>query len=194
MTAGPTFPELMQRLRAGDDRAAALIFHEFARRLVGLARSRLDAVMARKTDPESVVQSVFLSFFARQAEGRFELTDWDSLWGLLARITVRKCGHRIQHYRAARRDVGRETAPAADESSASWEAIARDPTPSEAAALTETVEQLLAELNERDRQILVLSLQGSSVPEISERVGYTERTVYRVLGWVRQRLEQPGAE
>src|SRR4051812_14113370 len=99
-----SFADLMARLRAGDQDAAARVYQHFARRLIGLARSRLDGLMRRKEDPEDVVQSVFRSFFARQAGGQFDLDDWNSLWSLLTVITLRKCGHRVEYFRAARRD------------------------------------------------------------------------------------------
>jgi DNA-directed RNA polymerase specialized sigma24 family protein len=60
--------------------------------------------------------------------------------------------------------------------------------------LTETVERLLAELAGRDRAIVTLALQGYSAVEICEQLGRPERTVYRVLGRVRKRLEQMRAE
>src|SRR5262249_10897697 len=56
-----------------------------------------------------------------------------------------------------------------------------EPTPSEAAMLTETVERLMRCLDGRHRDILALRLQGHAPPEISSRLGCTERTVYRVL-------------
>jgi RNA polymerase sigma-70 factor (ECF subfamily) len=107
----------------------------FAGRLIALARSRLDAQIRRKVDPESVMLSAFGSFFLRQRAGQFVLNDWNSMWGLLATITLRKFGHRLEHFRAACRDVGRESTPAAhaDDSNASWEAIAREPSPDEVA-------------------------------------------------------------
>src|SRR5437016_14196174 len=96
-----SFDDVMARLRAGDEAAAAAIFDRFARRLIALARARLDRLVSSKVDPEDVLQSAFRSFFLRHAEGRWDLIGWDGLWGLLARITVRKCGRRIEHFRAA---------------------------------------------------------------------------------------------
>src|SRR5690242_9456367 len=57
----PSFADLMARLRAGDDAAAAALFQRFATRLIALARGRLDGLVRRKVDPEDVVQSVFRS-------------------------------------------------------------------------------------------------------------------------------------
>lgn len=182
----------MVRLQAGDTRAASEVFARFAHRLVGLTRDRLALIVRPKEDPEDVVQSVFRSFFTRQAEGQFSFSDWNDLWNLLAMITLRKCGHRVEHYRAACRDVQREAAPPRldSDSVSSWQFIARDPSPSEAAMLIETIQGLMEALSDRDRAILELSLQGEKVVHISERVGCTERTVERVLARIRQELER----
>jgi len=183
----------MARLRAGDDAAAAEVFHRFARRLIGLARSRLDRLVRQKLDPEDILQSVYRSFFSRHADGDFTFDSWEGLWGMLTLITVRKCSHSRKFFRAARRDVQRETeAPA--EGGGDLQAFARDPTPSEAARLAETIEQLLRELPRREGDMLSLSLQGFDTREISGQVGRTERTVQRILRRVRERLQQMHAE
>jgi RNA polymerase sigma-70 factor (ECF subfamily) len=193
MIAAEEVAELMARLRAGDQEAARLVFGHFAHRLIALARHRLDPLLRRKVDPEDVIQSVFRTFFARQADGRLRVDSWESLWGLLTAITLRKCGRHIDHFQAACRDVRRERTPepAGDDSSAGgWEAVDAEPTPFQAALLADTLEQLLHDLDERDRQILQLSLQGEDPPRIGAAVGCSERTVKRVLERIRQRLEQ----
>jgi RNA polymerase sigma-70 factor (ECF subfamily) len=191
LAADTSFADLMARLRAGDEEAATQIFERFTGRLIALARSRMDQRMRQKEDPEDVLQSVYQSFFVRQARGEFELRDWDSLWALLATITLHKCGHRIDYFQAERRDMRREISPPTrDDPTASWEGIARDPTPQEAAVLAELLEQTMRGLDGYQRQILELSLQGHSVAEISARVGYTRRTVQRILQRVRSDLER----
>jgi RNA polymerase sigma-70 factor (ECF subfamily) len=105
---------------------------------------------------------------------------------------LRKCGHKIEHFRAACRDVQRERGVVSgdDDSAANWQAIAREPRPEEAAQLADTVEQLFASLSEDDRRIVELALQGFSPREISDRLGVLERTVYRRLERVKVRLER----
>lgn len=185
----------LENLRAGllngDASAAQHMFSQFASRLVSLARSRMDQKLRQKVDAEDVVQSVYKSFFVRAADGQFEFDNWDSLWAILSVITLRKCGHRVEHFRAACRDIRREQTPIADidASIASFEAIARDPLPSEAAALTETLEQVMQQLDEREQQILTLRLQGYSTAEIAPLVQRTDRTVRLVLERVRKLLE-----
>jgi RNA polymerase sigma-70 factor (ECF subfamily) len=182
------FRELMARLRGGDDAAAATVFQEFVARLIRLTRSQLETWLRHKVDPEDVVQSVYRSFFVRYQAGQFTVADWDSLWGLLAVITLRKCANQAEHWRAARRDVNQEMNPGGGSSLVSQHMPGRDPTPEEAAILGETVQQLFQGLSQRDRDILALHLQGCEVPEISRRVGRAERTVRRTLELARKAL------
>jgi RNA polymerase sigma-70 factor, ECF subfamily len=187
-----SFQQLMRRLQARDEAAAAEVFGRFAHRLIGLARQNLDVRLRQKVDPDDVMQSALKSFFLRHAEGRFELRDWDSLWSMLVVITLRKCGHKVEHFRAACRDVRREAAPlVTDDSAGSWEAVSREPTPAQASLLAEAVEQVMGSLgDERERRVVELSLQGHDTAEVSAAVGLTRRTVQRVLARVRQRLER----
>lgn len=182
----------MLRVRAGDETAAAQVFHRFAQRLIGLARSRLDPAVRKKIDPEEVIQSVYKSFFVRLADGQFTLDSWDDLWALLTVLTVRKCGHKVEYFRAARRDVHRELTPPPlpEDVRASVQVVAREPTPEEAVALAETVEELLRSLDRRNREIVSLSLQGHKPAEIAAHCGCTQRTVQRVLKTVKDWLQQ----
>jgi len=190
-----SFDDLMSRLQDGDETAAAEIFDRFTSRLLGLARGRLER-LKHKEDPDDAVQSAYKSFFRGQAEGKFTLKDWDSLLGLLVTITLKKCGHRLNYYLAARRDVRREQArrPAPKDSAATWQALARDPTPSEAAVLAETVQEIMRGLDERQRTIVELALQGKSNDKIATGVSCSQRTLQRVLERVRVRLERQSAE
>src|SRR5438874_2331648 len=119
MPVDDAFEELMARLQARDQDAARTVFDRYARRLMALAARHLDGRLRQKVDPEDVVQSAFKSFFLRHAEAPFELADWGGLWALLVVLTLRKCGHRAEHFRAARRDVRREGTP--PEEGGQWE-------------------------------------------------------------------------
>jgi RNA polymerase sigma-70 factor (ECF subfamily) len=191
MAEDPSFADLLVRLRQGENDAAALVVDRYARRLIALARKHLDRRILRKEDPEDVLQSVFKSFFQRCGAGQFRLDSRDDLWSLLVSLTLHKCGHRADYFRAARRDVQREAGTPAplDASSQRWEALAREPTPPEAVQLAETVERLLMGLEPHQKQIVQLSLEGEAPARIASQVGVTQRTVQRVLKGVRARLE-----
>jgi RNA polymerase sigma-70 factor (ECF subfamily) len=186
MASDPPFRDLMTQLTAGDQDAAGLIFHRYVRRLVGLAAARLPAPVRAKEDPDDAVNSAFKSFFARQKKGEFQPEDWDELSTLLTYLTVCKVDRRIRKHLAAKRDVRRETAPAADDSTTTrFEAAAPDPTPAETAMLTDTLREIMAKLSPTGQQILALRLQGHTVEEIAALVGKSERTVFRELDDIR---------
>jgi RNA polymerase sigma-70 factor (ECF subfamily) len=189
MSSDPFFDDLMARLKSGEKDAASKVFHRFAWQLIALARQELDTRLQQKMDPEDVLQSVFRSFFAHQAAGDFDLGSWNSIWGILVVMTLRKCHRKNAYFFAERRDVRREVpfTHSAD-GRRLWEPYDREPTPAEAAALTETVHDLLNEFEGRSQQIVTLFLQGYNAPEISSHVGCTERTVYRINERVKELL------
>jgi RNA polymerase sigma-70 factor (ECF subfamily) len=190
MQPDSSFADLMERVRRGDQDAARRIVDTFFRRLIGLARLRLEGPILTKEGPEDVVQSALASFFRRQASDPFELASWDSLWGLLSVITLRKCGHHVEYYLAQCRDIRREIGAAdtmADDSTAPWQAIAREPRPEEAVALRDTLGHLLEDMDQRERNIVQQTLEGYSVPQISRKVGRSEYLVRKVLDRVKER-------
>lgn len=178
------FHEAMTRLRARDDAVAADVFRRFVHRLVCLARTRLHPRVRTRIDPEDVVQSVFRSFFRRSAEGQFEFADWDSLWHVLAFITVRKCANKCRRLRT---DV---LPPGEVGDDVFLTALDREPTPDEAGSLLDTLEGILIGLQPRERDMVVLRLQGYDTREVSTQLGCTQRKVQRVLQHARERLEQ----
>jgi RNA polymerase sigma-70 factor (ECF subfamily) len=186
-----SFAEFLARLHSRDDAAAQELFGRFAHQLIALALRHLGAGLRPRVDPEDIVQSVYKSFFARYGDGNLDVVNWNSLWGLLTLITVRKCAERAAYHRAECRDAAREVSPPVGAEVAPWlEPLGREPTPLEAAVLSETVEQLFAGLDEEERPVLELSLQGYTTREISERLGRAERTVRLLREGIRHRLER----
>jgi len=185
-----SFAQFLARLHNQDDAAAQELFVRFAHQLIALALRHIDAGLRHKVDPEDVVQSVYKSFFVRYGAGNLDAVNWNSLWGLLTLITVRKCAERAAYHHAECRDAAREVSPRGEEAVPGLEPFGREPTPLEAAVLSETVGQLLAGLDEEERPVLELSLQGYTTREVSERLGRAERTVRLLREGVRHRLER----
>jgi RNA polymerase sigma-70 factor (ECF subfamily) len=171
------------------------VFDQFSRRLIGLARVHLGARLQRKVDAEDVVQSAYKSFLVRYGDKPLA-AEVEELWGLLTLITIRKCADRARYYQAECRDLQREGGAwgSAGSNPASLVAVAREPTPDEAAELAETVTDLLQQLNGDERTIVELSLQGYSTQEISDETGRAERSVRRLRERVRKYLEQQPAQ
>ena len=186
-----SFAQFLARLQNQDDAAAQQLFERFAQQLIALAHRHIGAGLRHKVDPEDVVQSAYKSFFFRYGGANLEAVNWNSLWGLLTLITVRKCAERAAYHRAECRNADREMSLAPGGEATPWlEPAGREPTPLEAAVLSETVEQLLAGLDEEERPIVEMSLQGHTTREISERLGRAERTVRLLREGVRKRLQR----
>src|SRR6516162_5683836 len=136
-SSGGSVTHWIGRLRAGDQAAAQPLWQLYFRRLVGLARKRLQGAPRRAVDEEDVALSAFDSFYRGAERGRFpNLADRDCLWRLLVVITCRKASH-------LRRDDGRQPPVEPDEGSVLEQALSREPTPAFAAQMTEECERLL---------------------------------------------------
>ncbi len=182
--------DLVMRWRDGDQGAAGEIFQRYTERLLALTRSRLSARLTRQLDAEDVVQSAYRSFFIGARDGRYVLSRSGDLWRLLAAITLHKLQHQVERRSARKRAAAREV-PLDEERDATGlkaETLAREPTPAEAAALADTLENLLAPLEPLQRRMVALRLEGYSLEEIAKEVARSERTVRRVLEQFKQGL------
>lgn len=186
--------DLMNQLTAGDEQAATLVFNRYARRLIGLAARHIPERLRAKIDPEEAVISAFESFFARLGHGQFDFDDWDNLWTLLTVITVRKCGHKLEHFTSQKRDVSRESSLTPKKDGPEREVASPQPTAGEVVALAETVERVLADLRDREKDIVLLSLQGFGKREVAGQLDCAEHIVHRTLRKVRTKLETMRAE
>jgi RNA polymerase sigma-70 factor (ECF subfamily) len=179
--------DLVARLRAGDPDAAEQLFTQYAQRLTWLAEQHLSRRLAGRLDGEDVVQSVFRTFFRRNARDEFQINSANQMWRLLVQITLRKARAKARHHTAGQRDA-RAEAGGGD----AWVAdvLSREPGPDEAAVLIDLLETLLQELRPQHGQVLELRLQGHSAAEIAEQLGVTRQTVYRILGEFQERLNR----
>jgi DNA-directed RNA polymerase specialized sigma24 family protein len=180
-------------LRAGDGVAAQPLWEGYFRRLVGLARARLQGVPRRAADEEDVALSAFDSFCRGARAGRFpRLADRDDLRQVLVLLTARRAGRLRKHERRQKRGGGRVQTEAdlaggePDAEAALAEVVGREPTPDFAAQLAEECRRLLDLLKEDDlRAIALAKMEGHGHEEIAERLGCAPRTVQRKLGRIR---------
>lgn len=178
---------LLERYRGGDDRAADELFARYFARLVALARSRLAARLAGRTDPEDIVLSVYRSFFVGARAGRYTLSRGGDLWRLLAATTRHKLLRQVRYQTADRRSVAVEVPfDRIDEGLLPG----RSPIPEAelAVELLDELERVLARLDPFGRRVLELRLQGHQLGEIAEVTGRAERSVRRSLARVRELL------
>src|SRR5262249_45969054 len=119
-TMSNSFAEFLARLRNQDDTAARELFDRFAHQLIVLAHRHIGAGLRHKVDPEDVVKAAYKIFFFRYGAGNLDVVNWNSLWGLLTLITVRKCAERAAYHRAECGDAAREVPPPRGDEAAPW--------------------------------------------------------------------------
>lgn len=204
-TSSGSVTHLIHRLQSGspggDDEAAHHLWERYLPRLLLLARRHLDRRIRILQDEEDVAQSMGRSFFRRLHRGDFDLADRDALWGLLVTMALNKARNAADRHFAARRDVRRNRpllSPADSRPGAPHEMFppeAADPTPAEAAALNEALEQRLRDLPEEDlRRVAVMKLEGYDNREVAAALGCSLRGVERKLAIIRRRWESAVAD
>lgn len=184
--------DLLQRIGEGDESAAETLLDRYVDRLIALARSRLSPKIARRLDPEDIVQSACRSFFRRTRADGLKVRDADGLWRLLATITVHKALRQVKRQKAQKRSVDAEESIGREGSLRGIppEAISREPTPDQSAALIEVTQQMMDRLTTKQRTVVLLRLQGYTVPETARQAGCSERSVHRAMEVAREFLEQ----
>lgn len=184
-----------QALQDGDRDGAQRLWDRFSRRLLGLARRRLQDTPRQAADEEDVVLSAFDSFCRAAEKGRYaQLQDRDDLWQLLVIITVRKSIDLHQYEnRQRRRPEGPGLLVRQDGSlEQGLEAVlSREPSPELAAMVAEECGRLLGLLPDPDlRSIALLKMEGYTDDEIALRLDCVRRTVQRRLRLIRQLWER----
>ena len=189
----PTWDGMIQGLRTGDQAVIREFCHKYGQSLERLAERNLTSGIRRRVGADDVVQSACRTFFRRAQVGEFELPDAEGLWGLLCAITLTKVREQTRFHLRDKRGLQRETHAAADAGESEqpfFNLAAAEPTPDEAAEFADQFSQLVAGLDEEERQLVDLKLQQCTNDEIAQRMGCSERTVRRILKRVQAALSQ----
>ncbi len=170
MSDDASFAEFVQRVRAGDEQAAAELVRRYESAIRLEVRLRLrDPRLRRAFDSLDVCQSVLATFFVRAAAGQFELDSPENLVRLLVGITRNKVMAQVRRQQAGKRDV-RKAEPL---DPAACPATDNNPTPSQVVAGQELLRILRDRLSEEERQLSELRAQGLGWAEIARLVGGT---------------------
>jgi RNA polymerase sigma factor (sigma-70 family) len=184
-------------LKAGDSAAAQPLWERYYRRLVGLARARLQGAPRRAADEEDAALSAFHSFCVAAEAGRFpRLDDRDDLWQILMMLTARKALRLLRQERRHKRGGGRVVTEAdldtdGDEEAGLAGLVGDEPTPEFAAQVAEECRRLLEVLGDESlRMLAVARMEGYTTEELAERLGVAPRTVERKLHRIRELWSQ----
>jgi DNA-directed RNA polymerase specialized sigma24 family protein len=189
----------IHQLKAGDQAAFQKLWESYFRRLVGLARKRLQGAPRAAADEEDVALSAFDSFFRRAQEGHFpRLLDRHDLWQLLVLIAGRKASDLVRHERRGKRGGGKvhhaSALPGGEGSERGAlfaDLIGREPEPALAAQVVEEYARLLDRLSDDMlRSVAVWKLEGYTNEEIAAKLGRVPATVERKLRVIRDAWEK----
>ena len=175
------FDRLIGGLRTGNAEVLQEFMGRYRPALERLASRRIDRGLQRRVGPETIAQSVCRTFMRRTREGQFELTDGESLWGLLCALALTKIREKIRFHRRQKRDIDREVA-------LDGAAEAAAPSPEAQVAFADQLEHEIASFSEEERLIFDLRLQGSTQEGIAAQAACSESTVRRVLKRMEIRL------
>jgi RNA polymerase sigma factor (sigma-70 family) len=166
-----SFAELLRRVRTGDGGAADELWRQYEPFLRREVRLRLrDPHLRRLFDENDVCQSVMASFFVRAAAGQFDLDGPEQLRQLLSRMGRNKLAGQARRHRAQRRDCRRVGEfPEGEED----QAPGAEPSPSQAVAWRELLQEFRNRLGAEERQLADLRAGGRAWADIAAQVGGT---------------------
>ncbi|MEZ6063699.1 MAG: sigma-70 family RNA polymerase sigma factor [Planctomycetaceae bacterium] len=183
------FSTLIQRVRSGDQSAAAECVRLFEPEIRRAARVRLsDPQLRRIVDSMDICQSVFGRFFVHAASGTLDLDRPEQLLAMLVTMTRNRVTDLARHQQAARRDVRRDTGGAGG--------LATHPDPHPGPLSDATGRELLAQIHNRldatERDLADRRGQGQSWPMIAKELGGSpdalRKKLERALDRVREDL------
>jgi RNA polymerase sigma factor (sigma-70 family) len=167
MKEGPSFTELIERVRGGDEQAAAQLVKEFEPVVRRELRFRLRSGSARQElESMDISQSVLGNFFVRIATRQYDLERPDDLARLLVTMTRNKVAERLRNQHRQRRD-SRRTVRGLD----GMALASSEPTPSSVLAGREMLQLVLQSLRGEERRVVDLRCQGLSWQEIADSLG-----------------------
>lgn len=185
-----TSRELLLRFQAGEDAAAGEVFDRYVAKLLKLTRRRISPKLARRIDPDDVVQSAYRSFFVHARDGDYVVRRAGDLWRLLVAITFNKLYGQVEIHTAQRRDIKREQTHDTTDSESDFPLTDVEPSPAEAAEISEQLRVFMEQLSQIERTILERRLAGSTIEQIADDVDRSQRTVRRLLQNIREQLSR----
>jgi RNA polymerase sigma-70 factor (ECF subfamily) len=195
MPEDSTFRDLIRRIRAGEEEAAAELVRRYEPTIRRAVRVRLrDPRLGRVFDSLDIYQSVMASFFVRAALGQYDLESPDQVLKLLGSMARNKLANAANKQRADCRDVGRQAAGNVNE----FDLAARESSPSSQVAARELLQEARRRLASDERRLLELREEGREWEAIAEELGGNPEALRKKLARAVARvsaelgLDEPG--
>ena len=166
------FKDLLQRVRDGDDEAAALLIQHYEPALRRYVRLYLtDPHLREVLDSLDICQSILGAFFVRMASGQFDLEHPNQLVKLLATMARNKI---YNHARSGWRKLKSKGEVSTD---ADKESVHTEPDPAEKVTHRELLQKVHQAFPPEDRIVLQQRLTGFTWVEIAARISSDPDTI-----------------
>jgi RNA polymerase sigma-70 factor (ECF subfamily) len=181
-----SFPQLLQRARAGSNEAAWELVQRYGPYVLRSIRRTIGQEIRGKFDSGDFAQAVWASFFSAP-EQFHQVNEPQQFVSLLATMARNKVIDEMRRRMLTQKyAVGRER-PLCQGLEETAELASKDPTPSQFAIARERWLAMLQSQPERDRQVIRLKLMGRSYASIAKRMEVSERTVRRIIDRLMER-------
>ena len=192
MSEAPAFEELIRRVRAWDQEAAAELVRRYEPAIRRAVRVRLaSARLGNLLDSMDICQSVLRSFFVRAASSQYELETPEQVLKLLTAMARNKLASQARRQHTQRRDNRRATA-IGDEGS---HLVAPGDSPSTAIVVRDLQQEVRRRLTPDEWRLLELKNQGHDWAEIAAQVGGAAESLRKKLARAIDRVvEELGLE
>jgi RNA polymerase sigma-70 factor (ECF subfamily) len=181
----------MQRVRAGDPRAAQEVFDRYSEPIRRVVRRYLHQRLRTQYDSIDILQTVWASFFQVPPE-QYTFATPEDLIGFLSQMAHNKAvdvfRRRLQ---TDKNNLNRQVSfdePAAD---LDRTLPVRQPTPSQLAIAEEHWERIIKGQPPRVRQVLEMLRMGHTQREAADRFGLHPKTIKRLLEKLLPRVDLP---
>ena len=168
MAEDATFGELIGRVRAGDQDAAADLVKLYEPEIRRAVRYRLaDARLGTLLESMDICQSVLKSFFVRAAAGQYELKTPQQLLALLATMARNKLYSQARKHQGVSRDLRRTAPEGLDEE----RLVDPNASPSREVDARDLLHEVYRRLTPDERRLMDLRNQGHGWAAIAAQIG-----------------------
>ena len=181
-----SFPDLIRRVRAGDEAAAAELVRHYEPAVRRVVRLRLrDRRLRRVLDSGDVCQSVLASFFLRAAVGQYDIDRPAQLLRLLAVMARNKLASQARVCYVTRRE---QSSPGAEQA---WtEKTAPGPGPSGLADWKDLLHEVRQRLTDDERRLADRRAERQEWTAIAAEVGGSPEALRKQLARALDRVSQ----
>ena len=193
MTDASDFELLLTAARSGDERAMQQIIDQYEPELRIVARNRLGSALRPHLDTIDLVQSVHRSLMIGLRDARFDIASPQKLVALAVTIVQRKAAKHWRHLKRQQRLSGHEEINHDLLETILALGSGRDDRLAEIDS-REILSQWLDKMDDLERKLVELRLEGYSTVEIAEQLQLDADVLRVKLSRLRKRLRERGLE